>query len=75
LSGGRLRRYLKENWGAPFVVSFMLLLIVSAVELSLGQPNAANSTAVYAFYSLVIGVALQITSYIKFGAKERKETN
>jgi hypothetical protein len=63
----RLKTYLKENWGAPFVIGFMLLLITSAVQLSIGQTDAANSVAVYAFYALVIGVALQIASYVKYG--------
>lgn len=62
-----LKRYLKENWGAPFVIGFMLLLITSAVELSIGQTDAANGIAVYAFYALVLGVALQIASYVKYG--------
>ena len=66
-------RYLRENWGAPFVVAFIGLLIVSAAELSAGYDNAANSVAVYAFYSLVIGVALQIASYVKYGEAEREE--
>ncbi|MDG7008016.1 MAG: hypothetical protein JRN06_07205 [Nitrososphaerota archaeon] len=69
----RALRYLKENWGAPFVVAFMVLLVASAAELSEGLSDAANSTAVYAFYSLVIGVALQIASYVKYGEVEREE--
>jgi len=66
----RAGRYLKENWGAPFVVGFMLLLITSAAELSIGQPDAANNIAVYAFYLLVLGVALQITSYVRYGEEK-----
>lgn len=61
------KSYFRENWGAPFVIGFILLLIASAVELSADQTDAANSVAVYAFYSLVTGVALQIASYIKYG--------
>lgn len=45
----------------------MLLLISSAVDLSFGLSGAANSIAVYAFYALVVGVALQVASYIKYG--------
>jgi hypothetical protein len=33
----------------------MLLLIVSAVEFGIGQPEATSTIAVYAFYSLVAG--------------------
>ena len=62
-----LGAYVRENWGSPFVLAFMVLLIVSAGDLSFGLSDAANSTAVVAFYALVIGVALQIASYLKFG--------
>jgi hypothetical protein len=29
-----VQRYFRENWDAPFVIAFMVLLTVSAVELS-----------------------------------------
>lgn len=63
----RVREYLSKNWGAPFVAAFMALLAVSAAELSLGLADEANTAAVYGFYSLVVGVVLQIASYVKFG--------
>jgi hypothetical protein len=69
----RLWHYLRKNWGAPFVVAFMVLLIVSAIELSLGLSDSANGTAVYAFYGLVVGVALQIASYMKYGESTVEE--
>lgn len=70
----RLRNYLKENWGAPFVIAFMILLIVAAVYLSLGIETTANDIATYAYYSLVIGVFLQLISYIRYERKENKES-
>ncbi len=72
LSG--LRGYLRENWGAPFVIGFMVLLLVSAAYLSLGLPDFANDIAVYAFYLLAAGVGFQIASYIKYGEGKSKET-
>jgi hypothetical protein len=73
----RSKQYLRENWGAPFVVAFILLLISSAALLSLGNSNSANNVAVYAFYALVLGVVLQIASYIKYGEgnKQTPKTN
>jgi hypothetical protein len=62
--------YLTRNWGSPFIIAFILLLVASAAELLTGSANAqsvANSWAVYAFCSLVLGVALQIGSYLKYG--------
>lgn len=70
----RYRRYLLENWGSPFVVAFIALLITSAIFLSIGESSTANSVAVYAFYALVLGVILQIASYLKYGEDERRES-
>jgi len=64
--------YLLENWGAPFIVSFMILLITAAVYLAIGNELLANLLAEYAYYALVIGVILQIVVYIKY---ERKQTH
>jgi len=58
--------YFKKNWGAPFIIAFMLLLISAAVYLSVGLVERANQVAIYAYYSLVLGVILQIVSYIKY---------
>ncbi len=55
------------NWGAPFILLFMGLLLTSAASLSFGYQDFANDVAIYAFYSLVLGVALQIASYVKYG--------
>lgn len=64
---------MQENWGAPFVLAFIILLIISAVYLSTGNSSKANSIAVYAFYALVLGVVLQIASYVKYGESKREE--
>lgn len=69
----RSKQYLRENWGAPFVLAFIVLLITSGVYLSFGDSSAANNIAVYAFYALVLGVVLQIASYVKYGESEKEE--
>ena len=63
---GRLLGYLKANWGAPFVVAFILLLVASAAELSSGATHSANGIAIYGFCLLAAGVALQIASYVMY---------
>lgn len=69
IEGDRLKKYLWENWGAPFVIGFQMLLLVCA-GLSVGDKQAlANDVAVYAYYLLVIGVVLQLVSFIR-GRKE-----
>jgi len=64
---GKILFFLRHNWGAAFVVLFVLLLIVSAIELSFGAIRLSNSLSIDGFYFLVIGVVLQITSSIAYG--------
>ena len=66
----RIKDYLRENWGAPFIIAFMILLTTAAVYLALGDEANANNIAVYAYYSLVIGVFLQLICFIKYGGEE-----
>jgi hypothetical protein len=67
------KRYFLSNWGAVFVIAFMALLILAAVEMAYGAIDAANSAALAAFYALVIGVALQMAYYVKHGGIESRE--
>jgi hypothetical protein len=62
----RVKGYVRENWGSPFVVCFMILLFSAAVLLSLNISYWAEQIAVYAYYAIVIGVALQIVCYLKY---------
>jgi hypothetical protein len=66
----RVKGYIEENWGSPFIVGFMLLLIATAISLSEGLSTLADSVSIYAFYALVAGVFLQIASYLKYPGKE-----
>jgi len=63
----KLLEYLKTNLGAPFIVAFMILLATAAAYLAVGMESPANDIAVYAYYCLVIGVILQLISYIREG--------
>ena len=65
----KVKGYVKENWGSPFIVGFMLLLIVAAVSLSAGLSSLADTVAVYAYYALVAGVFLQLASFLKYRGK------
>ncbi|RLI23731.1 hypothetical protein DRO57_08290 [Candidatus Bathyarchaeota archaeon] len=58
-------KYFKENWGSPFITMFMLLLLLAAGYLSMGLEKVANLLAEYAYYSLVIGVVLQLVCYMR----------
>jgi hypothetical protein len=61
----RIRAYVKENPGAPFILGFQTLLIACVALLVNGAEAMANELAVYAYYMLVIGVLLQLASYIR----------
>lgn len=61
-----LKSYLKENWGAPFITVFILLLIVAAIYVAMDLEPLAKDLAVYAYYSLAVGVALQFICHLKY---------
>ncbi|MGD0070182.1 MAG: hypothetical protein ABSB71_01310 [Candidatus Bathyarchaeia archaeon] len=65
----KVKGYVRENWGSPFIVGFMLLLIVAAVSLSAGLSSLADTVAVYAYYALVAGVFLQLSCFLKYRGK------
>ena len=65
----RVKGYVRENLGAPFIIGFMLLLMVAAGSLSMGLDVLANEVAVYAYYALVAGIVLQLICFVKFGEK------
>ena len=69
----KVKGYVKQNWGSPFIVGFMLLLIVAAVSLSAGLSYLADTVAVYAYYALVAGVFLQLASFLKYRGKSDAE--
>jgi len=69
----KVKGYVKENWGSPFVGGFMLFLGVAAVFLSDGLSSLANTVAVYAFYALIAGVFLQLASFLKYRGKINDE--
>ncbi len=61
----RIKIYTRENWGAPFILGFMVLLMVAAVSLSIGVADVANEVAIYAYYALVGGVVLQLVCFLR----------
>jgi len=61
----KVKRYVRQNLGAPFVIGFQVLLLVAAGFLVVGNSGLANEVAVYAYYLLVIGVVLQLVSFMR----------
>ncbi len=69
----RVKGYVRENWGAPFIVAFMVLLMVAAASLSLSLSSFADDVAVYGYYALVAGVVLQLACFVKYRGKNSDE--
>lgn len=69
----KLRLYVRENWGSPFIVGFIVLLLTAAVLLSAGSSYWAEQVAIYAYYALVAGVALQIVCFLKYKKSDPDE--
>jgi hypothetical protein len=63
----RVKNNFKTNWGAPFIIAFMALLLGAAVS-GVGS-YWADTLAVFAFYALVVGVALQFACFLKYEKK------
>jgi hypothetical protein len=65
----RVKNYIRENWGAPFIVGFMSLLLIAAVSLAIGLPVLADGIAIVAYFALVAGVFLQLVCFLKYNTK------
>jgi hypothetical protein len=63
--------YFRSNPGTLFIIAFQALLVSAAALLVSGNSSMADEIAVYAFYALVIGVAIQIAVAVR---EERKRT-
>lgn len=62
----KIKGYVKENWGSPFIISFIVILLCAGISLSVGLIYQADAMVVYAFYVLVIGVALQLVCHLNY---------
>jgi hypothetical protein len=69
----KLKIYLIVNWGAPFIIAFIILLMSAAGFLSVGFSSFADTLAAYALYALVMGVALQLFCYLRYQKTDQTE--
>jgi hypothetical protein len=58
-------RLLRENPGASFIVAFLILYSASNVASVANILDGANAMSGYEFSVLVIGIVLQVASYVK----------
>ena len=61
----RLKGYFKENLGAPFIITFMIMLMTCTGLYITNMKEEANILATVAYFFLTIGVILQLLSYIR----------
>jgi len=66
----RIKGYFSENYGAPLVIGFTILLMAAAGLLIAGNSTLAGNIALIAYCLLVFGVVLQAVSL----ARNRGET-
>jgi hypothetical protein len=65
----QLKDAFKANPGTPFILAFIILLLSAAALLTTGRPNEADNIANYAFYSLVLGISIQVIVSIRESRK------
>jgi hypothetical protein len=66
--------YVRLNWGAPFIISYMMLLLSAAVFLLVGASSLAETLTNDSFYLLVTGIILQLLCFIKYEKTEQLGT-
>lgn len=69
----KIKKYFKENPGASFIIVFQILLLVYAGLLILGSSLWAEGLAVVAYFSLVVGVVLQLISFVRHREESEQE--
>ena len=69
----KARTYFLNNFGAPFILGFMALLLVCAGLLINGNSDLASQIADASYLLLVVGVVLQSGSYVLEQRKKCKK--
>lgn len=56
----KMKHYATRSWGYPFIFAFLIILGMSAVSLAVGWASGAEIMADIAYFSLVVGVILEL---------------
>jgi hypothetical protein len=65
--GWETRFHFEKNWGSPFIVAFLILLLWAASFLFAGLASTAALVSTYAYYCLIVGVAFQFVCVFRYG--------
>ena len=71
----KIKVYIKQNWGAPLVILFMLLLVVAALFLAIGLTFPAEVIGALAYFILVAGVILQFARFLKYDKGQERQNH
>jgi hypothetical protein len=71
----KIKTYVKQNWGAPFIFVFMLSLVIATTLLATGMLILAEVAGDFAYFSLVAGVILQCACFLRSEKKQGAEKN
>ena len=66
----KIKEYFKAKPSFPFIIGFMVLLIVCALLLIFEQEKMAEQLANIAYFLLVIGVGIEVYRLIKYGEEK-----
>lgn len=69
-----LAKYFRENLGAPCIITFIALLLASAICLSLGMSREAEDLAVIAYFMLVVSIPFKLASHILESRRSRERS-
>ncbi len=69
----RIMKYFRRNPTALFIMGFQILLLACAGLLISDNSFWAEGVAVVAYFSLVIGVVLQLISFLRHREGELKD--
>ena len=59
----KLKIYVKEKLSLHLIAGFIVLLLIAAVFMAVGQASLAEAVGDYAYFVLAAGVILQLISF------------
>jgi hypothetical protein len=58
-----LRRYFEENWGAPLIIAFVVLMLAASLEFDFSINIDSMLLVILATYFLICGIGLQVAAF------------
>ena len=71
----KIREYVTKNWGAPFIIGFICLLIVAAGLLATGLATQAEVVGALSYFTLAAGLILQFACFLRYEDKQGEKNH